>query len=753
MPTPLTILLLKVSNGMCLTGTTMRKTLIFFTALIVIIFCTLGLIYYISTHTDRHHDKILTTPTGQVLVHWDQYGIPHIKAKASDLDAYYGLGYAHALDRLWQMDLQRHIVQGRLSEIFGKRTLAKDKYLRNWRFYAAAEQDWQHFNAKSKAVVTHYVQGINDAIRDNGLSLPFYLIGHQPEPWTTIDAIAWQKMMAWDLEDTWEKKISRSLLAKVFSSKESLIHAFRQQQSLNKRQHVLTTKAMRQSLHFQAMPGKGSNSWVVSGHLTTTGKPLLANDIHLALPSPSVVYLAELQGPKLHVIGASLPGLPAIIIGHNDHITWGLTNSYVDTQDLYIETKDKVQAHQEIIRIKGEKAESYTTYTSKQGPIISTVTDAKKIAPWVAIRWPAISGKDTTIQGFVDLSYAKNWDEFRNAIKTVVAPVQNFIYADTHGNIGRYMPGHIPIRHGFDGSIPVPDDANHQWQGFIPFDQLPHEFNPKRGYIVTANNQVVSDSYPYVLTAHGYMPPYRAQRIEKLLQTQQPISIATDRRMQMDVRTSIWPGLKPILLATKPLSQQAQQMLDILRGWSGKMSTDSMPATVFATWFHQIDAVIEEPFAENAHTEDPFFVLQQLTTNGPFCRTKVIKSCSQLLSVSLENAIKYLNQHLGKDKKQWQWGKLHHLRFKDDIFSNNKWLAWLWVRKESTPGGKYTVNVGTYDNNYDQMGGAAYRQIIDLGNFNNSLYVAPLGQSESPLNKHYDDLIPLWLHGDYIEMV
>ena len=722
----------------------MRKIFISFGLLVIGLAIIAALALLLLRHSNRHYDQHLHSPYGDISLHWDNAGVPHIQAQTDDLAAFYALGFVHAQDRLWQMELQRYTAQGRLGEIFGKRMLKKDQYLRSWKFYAAAKQDWQHYDKFSQAIVTSYTQGINAAIKVYGLSLPFYLLGHRAELWTEVDALCWQKLMAWDLESTWEKKVSRAQHAEKTNHHHTLIHA---------QAPLLTpTAALRQSLHFENFMGKGSNSWVLSGNRTQSGKPILANDIHLALTVPSLVYLAELRGPNLQVIGATLPGLPGIIIGHNQHIAWGLTNSYVDTQDLYIVTPQNVQTHDEIIRLKGAASVHYKTYTSEQGPIISTVTQAKDIAPWVAIKWPALSGKDTTIAGFLHLNYAQNWAQFLDAIKYFVAPVQNIVYADTSGHIGYYMPGKIPIRHGFDGSIPVPDDAQYHWQGYIPFDQLPQQFDPASDLIITANNQVAGKHYPYPLTAHGYMPPYRAQRIKNLIQTHQKLSLRDNQTIQLDIYSSIWPLLKNQLLAVQGQSPKAQQALARLAKWSGRMERQSIGASIFAAWYHEIDNVIEEPLAETKHTEDPFFVEQQLQHNGPACKTNSINSCQQLLTHALQRALQKLTQTLGPNLQSWQWGRLHRLQLEDKVFSKISALRWLWTRNIATGGGKYTVNVATYNQNYRQLGGATYRQVIDLSNFSNSRYIIPLGQVENPLNQHFDNLLTAWQQGQYLKM-
>jgi len=715
---------------------------------------SLGIYLYVKTQSPESGVVHLKGLKGEVTITRDRYGIPHIVATSSDLDAFYALGYVHAQDRLWQMEFQRHVVQGTLSELFGSATVKQDEYLRTWGFYRAAKTSYDALSPQSKAIVQSYTDGVNAFLSQKHYPLQMLILSDHPKPWTNVDSIAWQKMLAWDLQSAWKFKLKNYLVARKLGESQVpiLFPAYPQNGTTIlsdadlKESGIYSANQISAFFNSENAHNKGSNNWVLSGKWTTSGHPMLANDPHLGLQAPALWYLAEIKGPTLHVMGATLPGVPCVVIGHNDHIAWGVTNVNPDVQDLYI-LNDETPVHviNEVIKVRGKADIDYPVKISDQGPVISQVTDAGQINRLVALKWTALMPNDTTAQSMIEINYAKNWTEFTQALKSFVSPSQNFVYADTQGNIGYYVPGLIPIRH-WNSAFPVPDDKDHQWSGYIPFNQLPHVLNPPEGYIVSANNRVVSAHYPYALTFRWNDPDYRAKRIIELLHADRPLDTSKMENIQLDTYSLLWRDMAPILLKTKPLDQNSEEALNILKDWSGDSNITSAQKTIFAYWYRELEKMMPQFVREQSKYPEPLFIQQQLASSGPYCQ-----NCSDFLSQSLQTAMKNLTQDLGNNPHAWEWGNVHHAVFSELGLGTVKILGSLWNRSISTPGGLFTVNVGTYDlDSFTQTDGASYREVLDVGDWANSQYIQTLGQSENIFSRNYDDLMPKWRDGKYV---
>lgn len=732
----------------------MRKWLIrilVFMIIVNLIFLAGGGFIYYKSRSPLEGKVALKGLQGKVIVTRDQYGVAHIDAKKSDLDAFFALGYVHAQDRFWQMEFNRRVAQGTLSEIMGDRTVKADEYLRTWGFYKAAEASWPALSPKTQKILQSYTDGVNAYIAQKHFPLQLTILRDKPKPWTVIDSLSWQKVLAWDLQNVWKAKIKNYLVEKKLGNNQIpvLFPAYPKDAPI-----VLSDEDLKQSglldknkniESFANAPDKGSNAWVVSGKLTDTGKPFLANDPHLELQSPSLWYLAELKGPHLHVTGATMPGLPVVAIGHNDNIAWGATNVNPDVQDLYILSPTaKVNVTHEIIKVLNKPDIDFSVLTSDVGPVISHVTEADNIGPYVALKWTALQPNDTTIQSMIEINYAKNWPEFVSALKDFVTPSQNFVYADTAGNIGYYLPGRIPVRN-WNSNLPVLDDQDHQWQGYIPFEKLPHVFNPSKGYIVTANNKVTSDRYPYAINFRWSVPPYRAERINALLKADisknKLLNIQDFKTIQSDTVSLLWQSLAPELLNTKPLDDNSQKGLEYLKNWNGEGNLDSIGQTIFAYWYSQLKELTPDFLLKLMEYPEPLYIQQQIKNNPEF------------LSKSLQKAMEKLIHDKGNDPKKWRWGDTHHAIFDELGIGGAPGLGMLWNREIPSPGSLYTVNAGTYNmNNFQQRDGAGYRQIIDLNNFNQSLFIQSLGQSNDIFNSHYEDMMKKWRDGKYVSM-
>ncbi|MBZ9714833.1 penicillin acylase family protein [Deinococcus multiflagellatus] len=716
---------------------------------------------------------------GPVQITRDAWGVPHIRAQR-DEDAVFALGFVHWQDRAWQMDFQRRVAQGRLAEVLGEAALPQDKFLRTWGFQRATLSALPALEDRSRRLIRAYTAGVNAAQAQGKVAPEFRILGYTPEPWQEVDSLSWSKLMAFDLGGNYEEevlgarvvqKLGESGLAQVMAPYPAGAPTILSEDELparNGRTAAAPTApllpettlaelrahlAAARALGLQAVPGKGSNNWVVSGRRTVSGKPLLADDPHLALTAPMLWYLADLQGGALKSIGASIPGLPAIVIGRNDRVAWGVTNVNPDVQDLYLEPEGApLRSRTETIRVKGQPDVTLTVRESAHGPVISGA-GADDLGPRVALKWTALQPRDTTMDAFVGLNYAQNWGDFTRALSRYVAPSQSFVYADVDGNTGYYAPGRVPIRAGWDGSLPVPGDGTREWQGFIPFAQLPHVYNPADGLVVTANNQVVPQAYPFNLgNPRNWAEPYRAERITQLLSAKPRLSVADFQAAQLDTQSLVWRDFRTLLLATAPGSDDARRALADLRAWDGRMTVDSRPALLFEAWLMGLQEMARDELG-NGTVMNSLSVLRQLQGGGELCAVQGRGDCAALLTRSLDAALADLRTRLGDDMTGWTYGQLHQVASNHRAFGKVGALAWLFNHAAPTPGGTNTVNVARPEHGtFRQTHGASYRQIVDLSEPDRSLYIGSLGQAGSPLAPHATDQMNRWIAGEYLPM-
>ncbi|CAN5431979.1 penicillin acylase family protein [soil metagenome] len=724
----------------------------------------------------------------------DHDGVPHIFA-STDHDAYFSLGYVHAQDRLWQMEFQRRIGAGRLSEILGPATLDTDKFLRTLGAYRAAEAAWPALKPESQAALQAYADGVNRWLDEHHTLPPeFVLLRIEPEPWTTTDSLVWAKMMAWDLGGDWDLELLRLRLTQAIGPERTaqLLPGYpisgatilTDTATVSRTANTLLKidDRLQANYHLGGLD-VGSNNWVVAGSRTATGKPLLANDPHLGTRIPSIWYLVEMQGDQLHATGATLPGLPAIVIGHNAQISWGVTNLEPDVQDLYVEHINPANPNQ--YEIEGRWADMtivdepiyvkdqgqpirWAARSTRHGPLFSDVSDTT--TP-LALRWTALDAGDTTIDTFLGINYASNWDEFRATFQTFFGPSQNFVYADIDGNIGYIGPGHIPVRvGGDDGMLPMPGwDSKHEWRGWIPFDKLPQTYNPSRGYIVTANNRVVGPQYPYLLS-HDWAPPYRANRITELLEqlssNGKKLTVADMQSIQADQTSPQAQELLPLLLKLEPTNPQQTQALEYLRQWNGNTTRDSIAATLYEAWFIQLgramfaDDLRGDLYTEMANRTHPLFlaaIMRDPEKNASWCDnvlTMPVETCAETAHQALADTLVDLTQRLGKDMTKWQWGQVHQIQYPHSPFDHVPGLRLIFDRSIANGGDKYTVNVAPIklDHLYDQNWAPSYRQIVDLADLNQSIFMQTTGQSGNILSPHYADLIERHRDVQYLPM-
>ena len=755
----------------------------------------------------------------------DSDAIPHIFA-SNVPDALFGLGYAHAQDRLWQMEFQRRVGHGRLSEIFGAAAVSQDRFLRTVGFGRSARSAWDRMPEWAQAQVNAYVAGVNAFIATHhGAGLPpeFTLLRFEPEPWSGVDVVVWVKMMAWDLSANYSFELLRDDLVRVvgmermrqlmppyprdgltilpaariaqisstgdagrkfpFSSVASVSSAAVSSSAALSAALSSGVPAVRDFLLGGATTESlGSNNWVVDGTLTATGKPLLANDPHLGTKLPSTWYLAHLSagGPGgFDVIGATLPGTPVVALGRNRSIAWGATNVAADVEDLYREQLDDsgkfaifrgvpepLTIVPEIIGVKGGQPLRLDVRITRHGPLLSDAINANNAEdrvsaplPPLALRWTALDADDTTLSSFLKVNGARNWSDFTAALADFVVPSQNFVYGDAEGHIGYYAPGRIPIRARGDGSLPSDGSSgDDEWTGWIPFDKLPHVYDPAEHFIVTANNNPAASDYPYMLGV-DWPEPYRATRIRDLLGGRTHLTSEDFARIQADTLSLHARALLPLLMRhAQPERPADRQALDILRRWDGDMRGTSNAASIFEAWFLRLTTSIAGddlgPVATAAYAGRFSFVTRFLenTLNAndlTWCddrSTAQPETCDQEVTSALRLAVADLTSRLGSDMTRWRWDAVHRAIFPHQGFDGIAPLRAFFSRSMPNGGDWSTPNVGAVSvaQPYDQRSVAGYRQIIDLSPANDSRFIIDVGQSGHVLSDHYDDFLEDW---------
>jgi penicillin amidase len=740
----------------------------------------------------------------------DAQGVPHIYARSAD-DAYFALGFVHAQDRLWQLELNRRIAAGRMAELFGAKAVDTDRFLRTLGVRRNAERIVPNLSADARAALESYSKGINAFLAQRTGPLPpeFLLTGAPaPEPWQPADSLGWQTMMAWDLSGNWTQELLRMRLAQRLSLQQ--INEFLppypgeepvKTQDYTKLYRELGSTTQQLSKVAAIAPpslidGMGSNNWVVSGALSETGKPLVANDPHLSMSAPSLWYLAHLSAPGLNVIGGTLPGLPMVVLGRNDRVAWGFTNTAPDVQDLFIERINPADDRQyqtpegwaafktttETIKVKGQPDVKLEVRESRHGPVITgalpvlakAAVNPKKYV--VAFSWTALRADDSTLQAGIRLNRAGNWQEFLDAAKDFSAPQQNVIYADVDGNIGFIAPARVPIRkaeNDLKGLAPAPGwDARYDWGGFIPFDQLPRQYNPASQRVVTANDKIVGPEYPHFLTSE-WTPPYRGDRIRQLLDARPKHSMNSFAEIQKDHVSLAAQELLPIVRNTVPRTDRAKAALDTLARWNGDMDANLSQPLIFNAWMREasrrifadeLGMALMNDYWEQRNVHQPMVnVLKDKDGQGRWCsdiaRSSTVKpqTCDDVLSASLDTALADLENRYGTKMSEWRWGNAHVARSEHRPFSKVEPLARLFDIRMPASGDTYTVNAGRLSlrdekDPFATRHAAGFRALYDLSDLENSRFIQATGQSGNALSPLYRNYAQRWADVAYVPM-
>ena len=747
----------------------------------------------------------------EVRIERDANGIPTIRA-ASVNDAMFGLGFAHAQDRLWQLETHRRIGAGRLAEAFGDAALDTDRFLRALGVRRAAAAQWARASGEVRAGLTAYAAGINAYLKDGIKARPpeFVMLGLQPEPWDPIDSLAWAVMMAWDLGGNWSTELLRMRLAQALPVERinELLPPYPGDEPLPTADYAALYRELKVGgavqtaawppalLPESGVEGVGSNNWVVHGSRTDSGKPLLANDPHLKLSAPALWYFARIEAPGLKVAGATLPGLPSVILGQNEHVAWGFTNTGPDVQDLYLERIKPGDSSQyqtpdgwaafgavtETIKVKGKPDVTIAVRSTRHGPVISDApgpTDGLTGPPSeptyaIAMRWTALDADPSTLDAAAGFNRAGSVAEFIAASARYLAPMQNMVVADREGHIGVVSAGRVPVRRAdndLKGLVPAPGwDARYDWAGFIEPAQTPRELDPPRGTIATANQRIHGADYAHYLTSE-WAVPYRQQRIEQLLQARPKHSLESLREIQADVVSLGTRRLLPFIKKAQsahPLAAAAQQQL---ASFDGTMAADKAAPLIFYAWArHLTEAVFADEigaalFARTIGNRSYRDALEGVLERNDawWCddkSTPAIETCAQLIDVAFTRALDELQARHGADVAAWQWGRAHLARSEHRPFSKVGALARLFELRTPVGGDTYTINVSRVGLKADAATGELYldehgpslRALYDLGDPAQSRVMHSTGQSGNVFSPQYRSFVERWAKVEYVPL-
>jgi penicillin amidase len=699
----------------------------------------------------------------QVRIITDRWGVPHIHA-ANEKDLFFACGYVHAKERMWQMELMRRAGQGRLSEIFGEDQLERDKYMRVMGLREASRRDLEKLSPDMRDILISYSQGINAwmATRKNVWPPEFFLLRYRPEPWTPVDSLAIKQVMCLLLCTDFPSEVIRG----------NLIYRVGQEKALQVLEEGIEApsfepeKIRLSGLMDLVYPGQ-SNGWVLSGSRTASGRPLLANDPHLEISLPPVWYEVHLNCPTINVTGVSIPGLPAVIIGHNESIAWGLTNSTVDVQDLYLEKFDDDQnmywdrnewkplvKREEVFRIRGKKEpERIDVLWTSRGPVISPLV-VESPQP-VSLRWIVHEG-GRAMEACYLLHKAADWESFTEALRLFDAPSQIFIYADKNGSIGLYLGGRIPLRAKEAALFPFPSwREGGEWTGYVDEGQKPNLYNPQEEMIVAANQKTVPGDYSFYLGV-DWDAPFRAERIRERLLEEERHSVESFQALQADVYSKKAELVFPYLERIEGTGGKLEQALGILRDWDLRMNSGSAPALYSAFMNYLPEQIFLDELGEDFRSFDFFFrrkeagLLRILSdSDSPWFDDKgtaKIENREEIMQGALLKAYNHLEWKRGSSD-QWDWAKMNAVRYKH-VLGRSPFFRFFNLGSIPAGGGAFTVKVNFLTPQKTSWS-TSCRQIMDLSDWDRSLSVISSGQSGHFMSRFYDDQRHIWANGAY----
>lgn len=718
----------------------------------------------------------------------DRNGVAHIRA-ASEADGYFTLGFVHAQDRLFQMDLYRRIGAGRLAELVGAPALPADRILRTLGIYRLAEKQVAALSPDLRLAVTAYTAGVNAFIAQHRGPWPpeFTLLFYRPEPWTPADSLVLGKLLALMLGGNWTEELRRAALldrlppeaVEFFlpTAPDGPLRLTGQTSGTGEMATALLA-AVPAFLH----PRRASNAWAVTGTRTASGAPILASDPHLGFTAPGIWYPVRLTTPQHVVTGATLPGLPLHLLGHTGSVAWGLTTTYGDQTDLFVETVDAADAQRyatpdgpqpfatrrETIRVRFGRDIAMTVRETRHGPVVSDVLPNAAAQAGqgrvMALSAVALQEGDRTPEALLGMNRATDADSFRAALRDFHTPQQNVFFADRFGSIGFVAAARVPVRKTDRGLVPGNGASGAQdWTGFLDFDELPQAMDPPSGQIYNGNNRVVDDDYPYFIGADWDLN-YRAERIAELLAEGERPRADDHARMQVDTLSPMARDLLPLLLRAMnevdTLSPAARNAVTRLHGWDHGMDRARPEPLLFSAWMRALAARLfaDEMGGAFSTGQWPRQIRTALTEEPRWCddiRTPAAETCPAQVAGALDDAIASLTSAYGADIGNWRWGTAHAVRFTHPAFSFIPGLGRLLGIELDSDGGNYTLKRGGFSGSgarFPNGHGASYRAVYDLGNLDDSRYAYAPGASGNPYSRWFSDQAPLWRDGLYFRI-
>lgn len=746
--------------------------------------------------------KILGGLSSRVSIYTDTYAIPYIYAETEE-DAAYALGYLHARDRLFQMDIARRAGEGRLSEIFGSRTVIFDKMFKTVGIDRTVSRDMDKINPLSRRMLEAYSNGVNAYIKESKGKLPieFDALQYEPYPWKPEHSLIIGKLLAWELNISWwtdvtfthlvqklgEDKV-KEILPDFPENAPTIIPSGIKASPEVSTGFVETDRAFRNFIGFNGTH-IGSNNWVVNGARSASGKPIIANDPHLALQAPGRWYAAVIRGGDWKAEGVTLPGLPGIVIGKNENISWVLTNVMADDADFYIEHLDSsgkkyqfnnawqnIKYSRYTIAVKDSEKVELTVKETHRGPIISDIHPYAALYPdkiqkkaVLSMRWTGNEFSDELF-AILSINKARNWEEFRSGVSHFYVPGQNFVYADKGGNIGYICAARLPIRSSVNSTF-ICDGATdlYDWKGYVPFEEMPMLYNPPENYIASANNKTVKNFNYHI--SNLWEPPSRITRITELLESKNRHSVNDFMRYQMDFISPYVREMTPFIITAfndvKVKDRTLDGILNLLKVWDYDMGEYSQVPAIFEVFFQFLMRnTFEDEMGSGLYNEYVFVanvpyrsILKMLKENNSTWfddkNTKNIETRDDILRKSLIDAIRYFESYFGSNVQDWQWGKLHTVTFKHMFHGRFSVLDKYIDIGPYGIGGSGTSIFNTeysFNNPYETVLGPSMRFLYDFSKPEAFYLILTTGQSGNVLSDHYKDMTEMWLTGKYLRV-
>jgi penicillin amidase len=720
-----------------------------------------------------------------VSIRRDRWGVPHVEAGTRE-DLWFAQGFVHAQDRLWQMDFYRRVAGGRLAEIAGDEGLVVDRLMRTLGLRHAAEREVSTLDPALRAQVDDYCAGVN-AGAEAARALPFEMqvlrLGW--EPWTPADILTVGKLLAFGLSTNWEKELLRADMVRLLGEERALLldpvyptgNPIVVQEPWSGDGAALAEQigAVRRAIGM-SVEASGSNNWAVAGRLSASGGPLIAGDPHLPPSMPGIWHQVSLRHGDRFARGASMAGLPGIYMGQGNDVVWTFTNVMADVQDLFVERIEgdrylfrdewrQVETRTEEIAVKGRDApERLEVRCTHHGPIVNDFLVADDAEP-LALRWIALD-EPTTTPAVVGVLDVRNGEELVELMGSHTTPVSNLVWADRHGSIGYKLVGRLPVRAGGCPDLPKPGwTGGFEWEGSVPYEELPALTDPESGYVVTANNRIVGDDYPHHITSE-WLDGYRALRIERLLRSSDEHTIEAFEEMQADVFSIPGAEAATRLARLQPSSQRELRALELLRSWDGGLTPDSVAGSIYQAFLLRLGrefaraAIGDRDLAERwldradsgftSHVTSPWrwhSHLMGLWAEGD--DGLIGRPWDDLVLDALRGGLDDLEERFGSDPAGWRWGDVHEMEFPHALGDANPLFKRLLNRRLRAGGAQETVCQIAYDPNdpYRAVWAPSWRMVADPADPGRSRWQMFTGQSGHPASPHYDDLQVDWLEG------